>query len=347
GLSAAIEAGRLCKNVVILDDKPMLGGQLVKQTHRFFGDARHYAGVRGIRIASELTRTIDELKSVKPLTNTRVFGLYDGNMIGAVRDFDLVKITARKIIIATGAYERTLVFENNDLPGVYGSGGVQTLMNTYGVIPGSVGLVVGSGNVGLILAYQLLQSGVNVKAILEALPRIGGYFVHAAKVRRYGVEILTRHSVLKAVGGKKVEGAVIARLDEKWNPMPGTERTIDCDFICIAVGLNPTYELIQQAGCEMKFMPDLGGFVPTRTRHMGVADNVYVAGDLAGIEEATTAMLEGQIAGLHASLALGYGGKEQQATIDRLLAELDTERAGPFGERIRRGLGQVVKLEAT
>ena len=342
GLMAALEAGKLCKKVIIIDDKPMLGGQLVKQTHRFFGAAKYYAGIRGTKIAEELITSIDDLKSIRSLTNTWAFGVFGNKIIGAVQENKLLNIQAKKIIVTTGAYERTLVFENNDLPGIYGAGGVQTLMNTYAVNPGSKSLIIGSGNVGLILAYQLLQSGVDVPAVVEALPTIGGYFVHAAKVRRYGVKFMPRYTIAKALGRKKVEGAILVALDEKWKPIEGTQKTIKCDSICIAVGLIPTYELVQQAGAELRFSGELGGFVPLRTKYSEVTDGIYVAGDLSGIEEATTAMLEGQVAGLHASLNLGYDDDNVDQQMKELLKELDEERSGPFGSRIRKGLAKVM-----
>jgi len=254
----------------------------------------------------------------------------------------MLKITAKRIIIATGAYERTLVFENNDLPGVYGAGGVQTMMNTYAIKPGMRALVVGSGNVGLILSYQLLQSGVKVIAIVEALPKIGGYLVHAAKVRRQGVEILTSHTVVKALGHKRVNGAVIAQIDSSFKPIPGTERELGCDLICIAVGLTPTYELAAQAGAEITFSPELGGFVARRTKFMEIKDGLYVAGDVSGIEEATTAMLEGEIVGVHASLTLGYALPNDKEQLTSWVKRLDEERSGPFGEKIRRGLENAI-----
>jgi sarcosine oxidase subunit alpha len=299
GLTAAIEAGRRGAKVVIIDDKNTLGGQLVKQTHRFFGDARHHAGVRGIRIAEELTKKIGEMNNIRPYLHASVFGIFDRHTVAAVQADRLLRIEARKIIIATGAYERTLVFENNDLPGVYGAGGVQTLMNTYGVKPGAKALVVGSGNVGLILTYQLLQAGVKVVAIVEALPKIGGYLVHAAKVRRRGIPILTSHTVVKALGRSRVKGAIVAQIDDSFKPITGTERHFECDVICIAVGLTPTYELASQVGARMRFVPELGGFVPHRTKFLEISEGVYVAGDSSGIEEATTAMLEGQIDRAH------------------------------------------------
>ena len=345
GLAAAIEAGNRCPTVVLIDDKRMLGGQLVKQTHRFFGDARHYAGVRGIRIAEKLIKQIRDLPNVTTFLDSTVFGIYEGRIVAATQDSRLIKIHAKKIIIATGAYERTLVFENNDLPGIYGAGGVQTLMNTYAIKPGTKALVVGSGNVGLILSYQLLQAGVNVVAIVEALPGIGGYLVHAAKVRRQGVKILSSHTIVKATGRNKVQGAIIAKIDTSFNPIPGTEMKIDCDLICLAVGLSPTYEHASQSGAQLQLVPELGGFVAHRTKFMEIADGVYVAGDVSGIEEATTAMLTGQTVGVHASLKLGFGLPGDDEHLEAWIKQLDDERSGPFGEKIRRGLQTVMLPE--
>lgn len=346
GMSAAINAGKYGAKVLLVDENPFLGGQLVKQTHRFFGSAKERAGTRGIKIGKILEEELEKLENVEVRKETRVFGIYDG-VAGAFQKFDdtakLLKIKAKKIVVATGAYERTLVFENNDLPGVYGAGGVQTLMNVYGIMPGKKGLIVGSGNVGLILTYQLMQAGVDVAAIVEAMPRIGGYFVHAAKVRRLGVPIYVRHTILKAVGKKSVEGAVIAQLDDKWQPIPGSEKKIDCDFICVAVGLSPTHELLYQAGCEMKFVPELGGIVPLRTRFNETSvKGLYVAGDVAGIEEATAAIMEGRIVGIHAATSLGYGGDEAKKELEEAVKEIEEFRSGPFGERIVCGIEKCV-----
>jgi sarcosine oxidase subunit alpha len=206
-----------------------------------------------------------------------------------------------------------------------------------------MGLIVGSGNVGLILTYQLMQAGVNVAAIVEAMPRIGGYFVHAAKVRRLGVPIYVRHTILKAIGKNSVEAAIIAQLDDKWQPIPGTEKKVDCDFICVAVGLSPTHELLYQAGCQMKFVPELGGMVPLRTKYNETTvSGLYVAGDVAGIEEATAAIMEGRIAGIHAAVMLGYGGDEAKEELDEAVKDLEEFRAGPFGEKIICGLEKCV-----
>jgi len=183
GLEAAIVAKELGAEVMIIDDNPMLGGQLIKQTHKFFGSKAHFCGVRGVDIAKILSDEI--LKSgIKFLTNATVVGYYDNDHIGILKDDTLFSLKAKKYIFAAGASENMLAFENADLPGVYGAGAVQTMMNVYGVIPGKRALVIGSGNIGLIVPYQLLQVGVEVAAIVEILDKVGGYYVHAAKIKR-------------------------------------------------------------------------------------------------------------------------------------------------------------------
>ena len=159
------------------------------------------------------------------------------------------------MVIATGASERYLAFPGNDLPGVMGAGGAQTLMNEYGILPGEKALVVGSGNVGVIVSYQLLQAGVKVKAILEILSHIGGWFVHAAKVRRYGIPILTSHTIKAVWGYDRVEGATIIKVNEKFKPIPDTERDVECDLVLLAIGLAPDTRLFAQAGAIMKWIP--------------------------------------------------------------------------------------------
>ncbi len=347
GLAAGAEAARLGVRTVIFDENYFPGGQLVKQTHRFFGSWEEEAGVRGINIAKQLVEEVREAGAEMYLRAT-VFGFYEPDILGVMVDNQIVRVRARKVVVATGASERMLSFENNDLPGVYGAGAIQTLVNVHGVSPGKRVLMVGSGNVGLIVTYQLLQAGVDVVAIVEAMPRIGGYLVHASKVRRAGVPIYTRQTVIKAIGKDRVEGAVIAKLDDRWKPIPGTERDVECDVICLAVGLRPTVELLYQAGCEMKFVGPLGGHVAFHDENMMTSrEGWYVAGDCAGVEEATAAILEGRIAGFSAASSLREekgerveGGEEKLALWKKKLADL---RAGPTGEKIRLGLSMLME----
>ena len=347
GLMGALNAADAGAEVVLIDENPMLGGQLVKQTHKFFGKREQFAGVRGIEIAKILEEELKKRKNVEVFLETSAVGIFqdgDEKLVLAVKNNrELIEFRGRAVIVATGAMERVIPFENNDLPGIYGAGAIQTLMNTYGVKPGKKVLIVGAGNVGLILAYQLLQAGVEVKAIVEAMPRVGGYFVHAAKVRRLGVPILTRHTILRAEGKEKVERAVIAQLDENWRPIPGTEKTVEVDVIALAVGLRPSIELLHQAGCQIKYVRELGGHVAVRDEWMETTvRGIFVAGDSAGIEEATTAMLEGKIAGIAAALRLGIADESWVKEIEKAQRDLDEFRSGPFGRHVIKGIRKLL-----
>jgi hypothetical protein len=187
--------------------------------------------------------------------------------------------------------------------------------------------------VGLIVSYQLLQAGAEVVAVIEGLPRIGGYGVHAAKIRRAGVPILTKHTILRADGDDCVETATIAGVDENWQPVSGTEQTLEVDTICLAVGLEPMSELAWMAGCKFAYIPSLGGHVPLHDDNMETTvPGIYVAGDIAGIEEASTAMEEGRLAGLAAAEALGHTSQETRQRKQAARRALNELRAGPFGE---------------
>lgn len=340
GLKASLSASEAGALVLLIDENPVLGGQLIKQTHKFFGSSEQDAGKRGIKIAHKMIEKVKEQKDIQVRTGSSAIGIYEDNILGVYkRGKQLQKIKAKEIILATGANERMITFTNNDLPGVYGAGGVQTLMNVYGIKPGDKVLMVGAGNVGLIVSYQLLQAGVKVEAIVEALPEIGGYFVHAAKVRRQGVPILIRHTIIGVDGHNKVREATIAKLDEEGDIVEGSQKAIKVDAVTLAVGLSPSYRLIHQAGVELKFIPELGGYVPLRGEDMRTSrEDIYVAGDVAGIEEATTALLEGEIAGSSASLSLGYGEVKQKEDVKRAKSDLAHLRAGPFYDHIRKGL---------
>lgn len=345
GLSAAVSAASLGAKVMILDRNPKSGGQLMKQTHKFFGSKEEYASIRGFDIADILLSELKEHDNVQFLQDTTALGFYkeDGVVVAESKGKKLIKIKAQKIIIATGAGEKFLAFKNNDLPGIYGAGAVQTLMNEHGIKPGRNVLMVGAGNIGLIVSYQLIQAGVNVKAIIDASPVIGGYLVHASKLRRLGVQILTSHTIVSAHGKDCVERAKIIKLDSNWKPIEGSEKVINADVICIAVGLMPLTELLWQAGCKMRFVPQLGGNVPVRNENMETSlSGVYVAGDVAGVEEASAAMVEGRLVGAAAAESLGHNVEKAREMKLEAMKHLEGLRSGPMGEKIRAGISQTV-----
>lgn len=344
GLEAALWAAKSGAAVTLIDQNPRLGGQLIKQTHKFFGSASENAGTRGITIAKNLVEEVMATPRIRVYPGFTAFGWFQGSVGAADKDGAML-IHPRKTIIATGAAEKMLVFKNNDLPGVFGAGAAQTLMNVYGIKPGNKVLMVGAGNVGLIVSYQLMQAGIEVALVIEGAPRVGGYLVHASKIARNGVQIMTRHTVLEAVGTDHVEAAIIAEVDDKWQAVPGTEQRVECDTICLSAGLKPSTELLEQAKLDLVFSAELGGWVAKRNWAMRTSNpDVFAAGDASGVEEASTAMMEGKIAGLQAAYDLGYGDvpvEEQKETRHKL----DELRSGPFGAKICAGLKCVEVLE--
>ena len=341
GLEAALVARSLGARGMIIDDNPVLGGQLIKQTHKFFGSKAHYCGVRGVDIAGILNQEVQG-QNIEVITDATVVGYYDDGIIGVLQNDRLFPVKAKVYIFATGASENMLAFDNADLPGVYGAGAVQTMMNVYGVVPGRKAVVIGSGNIGLIVPYQLLQAGVEVAAIVEIMDRVGGYYVHAAKIKRAGVPIILKHTIIQALGKDCVEAARISEVGGKYECLLGTEKTFECDMILIAIGLSPLCELLYQAGCRIDYIPELGGHVPYHNEDMVTTmNNILVCGDIACIEEASTAMLEGKIAGAQA-YEVFYGKSKQSEEIKKQAKhELSVIRTSPFEERITFGLSKL------
>lgn len=331
GLAAACETSAVGVDTWVFDEQSAPGGQLIKQIHKFFGSTEHLAGQRGIDIGQKL-REKAKSQGAHICLNTVVFGYNDGNL--AISDgVKVEEVRAKRIIIATGASESVLRFPGWTLPGVMGAGAAQTMMNVHRVKPGERVLMVGAGNVGLIVSYQMLQAGIKVVAVVEAKPEVGGYEVHAAKIRRAGVPILTGYTVVEARGEDCVESVVIAKCGPDFKPIAGTEQELKVDTICLAVGLNPLTELTQMMGCKHEYKGMFGGWVPVHDEKMETSvPGVYVAGDLTGIEEASVAMEEGRVAGISAAESLG---KMKAEVAEALRAEarerLKQLRSGSFG----------------
>ncbi len=320
GLSAGIEAAKKGMQVVIFDENQKPGGQLFKQIHKFFGSKEHKAKIRGIKIGEELLEQAKEA-GVEVVLEATVVGLYRDKEITVRTGEQITHYKGDSILVATGASENMVTFEGWTLPGVIGAGAAQTMMNLHGVKPGNKVLMLGSGNVGLVVSFQLAQCGCEVVAVVDAAPKVGGYGVHAAKVARTGVPFYLSHTIKKAHGEDCITGVTIAEVDDKFQFIEGTEKTFEVDTICVAVGLSPMSQLLKMAGCEMEDNPKRGGQVPICTEFGETTiPGIFVAGDVSGIEEASSAMIEGRIAGIVAAKYLGYATKDE---VDEKMIELE------------------------
>lgn len=337
GLSAAYQAASAGAKVLVIDENHLPGGQLFKQIHKFFGSRAHKAGTRGYKIGQELLERVQS-SGAEVWLDSLVYGMQKNRELGVIHESKPCVVNAKKVIVAAGAKENYMAFPGSTLPGVMGAGAAQTMVNINRVLPGQRILMLGSGNVGLIVSYQLMQAGADVVALVEGAPRIGGYGVHAGKIRRAGVPIYTSHSIKRAYGDGKVEGVEIVEVGPGFVPIPGTERTFDVDCICLAVGLNPMTELVWMSGCEFCFIPAFGGHVPMHDSNMETTvSGLYVAGDVTGVEEASSAMEEGNLAGVAAAESLGLLTAEEAAEKKQEIMErLNALRSGMFGERRRQ-----------
>ncbi|HHT73571.1 MAG TPA: FAD-dependent oxidoreductase [Firmicutes bacterium] len=287
GIRASVELGQLGFSVIVVDDKAEPGGKLVLQTHKFFGSVEDcFAGTRGHVIGQILGEEMRQTPGVKVIPNSTVAALYsDGKAAVFEENRRYTHVNFRGLIAATGARERSLVFPGNDLPGVYGAGAFQTLVNRDLVKAAGRVLVVGCGNVGLIAAYHALQAGITVVGLVDIAPEVTGYKVHGDKIRRMGVPIYLRHTVLCVEGDDMVERATIAPVDSDGRPLLEEAKTFAVDTVLIAVGLASVDEYFADA---QEF-----GFPVVKT------------GDADEIAEASSAMLGGRIAGRKMARLLG------------------------------------------
>lgn len=287
GINAAIELGKLGIETMLVDDKSELGGKLTLQTHPFFGSREDcYAGIRGIDIAQILTDDLAKLDSVKVITGTTAVGAFHDSKVGMYGPEGYFLVEPKVVLVACGARERGLAFPGCDLPGVYGAGAFQTLLNRDLIMPTERLFIVGGGNVGLIAGYHAIQAGIKVVGLVEALSKCGGYKVHADKLTRLGVPIYTSHTVISAEGDGRLERIITAAIDESFRPIDGTAMTWDVDTLLVAVGLSPIDELYYKM--------------------MEFGLECYTCGDSAEIAEASAAIFSGKITGREIARALGH-----------------------------------------
>jgi thioredoxin reductase len=326
GLCAALEAAKAGVSVVVLDENDRGGGQLFKQIHRFFGSRHHGAGRRGFEIAADL---MDDCRNagVEISLSSTVLAFFPGGELMVDGPDGVYLVRPQATVIATGASEKSSAFPGWTLPGVMGAGAAQTLVNVHGVLPGRKVLMAGSGNVGLIVAYQLLQAGAEVVGVVDIAETAGGYEVHYDRVRREGVPFYFRHRLLAAQGSGGVESVVVESIADK------RAMRLQADSLCLALGLTPLAELAAMRGCRMVFQKELGGFLPWHDEDMRVGiSGVYVAGDASGVEEASVAMEEGRMAGISVAEDLEVLNPRQVARRKSVVRRrLDGLRSGPYG----------------
>ena len=323
GMAAALAAEEYGANVTLIDDQPRLGGHLLFSPRAHPGEAgfHSYAGKDTAEIQTKAVMNRDRLRV---MTGATVFAFYQDNLLGIRREHDLVKLRAKRVVVATGSFDVPLMFENNDLPGVMLSGAAQRLIRLYGLRPGSKAVVATATDEGYQVALDLLNAEVEVAAVVDSRPGAPGHTDAARAVEEAGVPILTSSVVAKAKGKTKL-WAVIVRSADAREP-DANQRKIRCDLLCMSGEIQHADGLLYQAGAKRDHNRD-----PGEPEHWVLPPGLHVAGDVTGSRNLMTRLMQGRLAGLEAAQHLVGKSSELQTDIDGA-RELMTEAQGRLGE---------------
>lgn len=258
GLAAALEANRngiAAGDILIIERDRELGGILNQCIHAGFG--LHMFG-------EELTgpeyswRFIDEVKAagIGYVTNSMVLSVSDDRVVTFVSpELGFVQMKAGAVVLCTGCRERTrgaLNIPGTRPAGIYSAGTAQRFVNIEGFMPGKRVVILGSGDIGLIMARRLTLEGAKVLRVCELMPYSGGLARNIAQcLNDFDIPLYLSHTVTEIRGKERVEGVVISKVDENRRPIPGTEEYVECDTLLLSVGLIPENELAKSAGIQL------------------------------------------------------------------------------------------------
>lgn len=336
GLTAAVTASANGAITLLIDERDVLGGNYYKQL-----------AVGKNSLSREQQKKFNSLKiafeksSTDYMMNTGVWGIFDheGNSLKNDQGADTKKftlkltrsirgsssITAKKIIIATGVYDRPLPFPGWELPGVVTPGAVQTQLEKQGILPGKKVIVAGSGPLQLLVAASLVKNGAQVVAyldtssglegvfsILPALPalmsRLREGFFSILTLARAGVPMRFRHAVYKARSSDNncVNSVTFGKIDKDGNPIWGTEQELAVDTVCVGYGFIPSTAITMLIGCEHTFDEHLKAFIPMHDKAQRSSKfGIFLAGDITGVGGKALAELQGKNAAHSALEELG------------------------------------------
>ncbi|MGW4988119.1 sarcosine oxidase subunit alpha family protein [Streptomyces mirabilis] len=295
GLAAAAAAARSGARVILADDQPELGGSLL-------GTAEHLDWV------ADVTGQLDNAPEVRVLRRTTVFGYYDDNHLLAVERRTnhlgadapehvsrerVWRIRARRVVLATGAHERSLAFADNDRPGVMLAASARTYVNRHGVLPGRHAVVLTTNDSAYAAALDLTAAGVDIVAIVDTRPTPGEW---AERARQAGIEVVAGHAVTGTKGDARLTAVTVAPYGESVG-----QREFTADLLLVSGGWNPVAHLFSQSGGKLRYDEALGSFVPDTCRQA-----VEVVGSASGVLDPAEVLAQGAAAGARAIEAEGY-----------------------------------------
>lgn len=287
GMSAAVgayEAGE--RDILILERDDELGGILRQCIHNGFGLHRFGEELTGPEYAYRYAKKVAEY-NIEYKTGTMVLDVSEDRVITAMnREEGIFRIRARAVILAMGCRERprgALNISGTRPAGIYSAGTAQKLVNMKGFMPGKDVVILGSGDIGLIMARRMTLEGAKVHAVCELMPYSGGLARNIEQcLNDFDIPLYLSHTVTEIHGRERVEGVTISKVDENRRPVAGSEMYIPCDTLLLSVGLLPENELSKKADIELDKIT--GGAVVDQDRHTS-AEGIFACGNVLHVHD--------------------------------------------------------------
>ena len=299
GLAAACAAREEgCESILVLERDRELGGILNQCIHNGFGLITFNEELTGPEYAARFAERAHEL-GIEFMLDTMVIDVSEERVVTAVNETSgLVQVRAKAIVLAMGCRERprgALNIPGFRPAGVYTAGTAQRLVNIEGYLPGREVVILGSGDIGLIMARRMTLEGAHVACVAELMPFSGGLKRNIVQcLDDFGIPLLLSHTVTRIEGEKRVEAVWVSEVDERLRPIPGTEVRYPCDTLLLSVGLIPENELSLTAGVQLSGVtrgPVVNESLETSVAGVFAAGNVLHVHDLVDYvsQEAATA----------------------------------------------------------
>ena len=338
GMSAAIAAyEKGIRDILILERDSSLGGILMQCIHNGFGLHKFGEELTGPEYAWRYEKRVREL-GIKYKLNTMVLDITEDKVITATNSEDgIVEIKAKAIILAMGCRERAkgaLNIAGYRPAGIYSAGTAQKLVNREGYMPGKNVVILGSGDIGLIMARRMTLEGAKVKCVCELMPYSGGLARNIEQcLNDFDIPLKLSHTVVEIHGKERLSGVTIAKVDENRKPIKGTEEFIECDTLLLSVGLIPENELSKKASVSIDRFT--GGAIVDQDRHTS-CEGIFACGNVLHVhdlvdfvsEEAEIATMGAvdyinNVSGEKVNVAIRTDGKIRYTVPQRITAKKD------------------------
>ena len=305
GLAAAVSAYDAgAKRVCVVERDRETGGVLNQCIHNGFGLTRFKENLTGPEYAAKFRDELDK-RDVTLMLNTTVLSATKDRTVTCInKERGVFTMSAGSVIFATGCRERSrgaLNIPGERPAGVYSAGSAQKLINIMGQKVGKKVVILGSGDIGLIMARRMTLEGAKVEAVCEIMPYSSGLRRNIEQcLNDFNIPLYLKHTVTEVVGEKRVEAVVISKVDERNVPIPGTERYIPCDTLLLSVGLIPENELLTGAGVGLSMRTK--GAEVDQTREIVGTDGMFACGNTLHVHDLVDFVSEeSEIAGKYAA----------------------------------------------